>query len=210
MLITCGYGKHDLNAYTNYFILDEFLNNKACTNLVPRGAFLTVWRNNIGIIDDDTNNKYYIEEYYKEVLSKLDVYKLYEELDNSILFSYGDNNDFSIRHIIAEWFQILLGIRVPEIKICNNNIVELNRSKFIRECLEEIIRKNINMRFYKFIQAAYLYEQGSSLYKLAKLLNSNEECIIHACNLVCKADDIEFNYMKDNFDKINSLTKKKH
>lgn len=207
MLITSSCGEDDLSKHKNYFILDEFLNNKTCTKLVPRGTFLTVWRNNIGIIDDDTNNKYYIEEYYKEVLSKLDVYKLYQELDNSILFSYGDSTDLSIRHIIAEWFQILLGISVPEIKILNSNIVELHRPKFIRECLEGIIRKSINMRYYQSIQAAYLYEKGAALYKLVKALDCDEKILINACDLMCKADDIEFNYMKENFDKINELSK---
>ena len=46
---------------------------KAITKLAPKRAFWDIWYNNVGKIPEEENIKYYIEEYYKQVLSKVDI-----------------------------------------------------------------------------------------------------------------------------------------
>lgn len=46
---------------------------KAITKLAPKRAFWDIWYNNIGKIPEEENIRYYIEEYYKQVLSKVDI-----------------------------------------------------------------------------------------------------------------------------------------
>lgn len=45
--------------------------------LAPKHEFWQVWHDNIGKISEEENTRYYIEEYYKQVLSKLDPEKVY-------------------------------------------------------------------------------------------------------------------------------------
>lgn len=80
--------------------------------LAPKLSFWKVWHENIGKISEEENNRYYIEEYYKEVLSKLDPELIYKELDFSILLCYEDNNEFCHRHIVAAWFELLLNVKI--------------------------------------------------------------------------------------------------
>jgi len=42
--------------------------------LAPKREFWEIWHNNIGKISEEENNKYYMEQYYKQVLSR---YKSY-------------------------------------------------------------------------------------------------------------------------------------
>ena len=53
--------------------------------LAPKLSFWKVWHENIGKMSEEENNKYYINEYYKQVLAKLDPKDVYEELENSII-----------------------------------------------------------------------------------------------------------------------------
>ena len=62
-----------------------------------------------GKISEEENTRYYIEEYYKQVLSKLDPERVYRKLDNSTLLCYEDPDDFCHRHVVAAWFNLLLG-----------------------------------------------------------------------------------------------------
>ena len=78
--------------------------------LAPKLSFWQVWHDNIDKISEEENNKFYIEQYYIEVLSKLDSKKIYDELNGSILLCYEDSREFCHRHIVAEWLEISLGI----------------------------------------------------------------------------------------------------
>ena len=110
--------------------------------LAPKLGFWKIWHENIGLISEDENNRYYVEEYYKQVLSKLNPQEVYEKLDNSVLLCYEDNDKFCHRHIVAEWFQITLGVVVPEVKINGNDIEVVDRPEYIGEYLKDIMEKD--------------------------------------------------------------------
>lgn len=84
--------------------------------LAPKLSFWKVWHDNIGKISEEENNRYYVQEYWNQVLSKLDSEKVFNDLDYSVLLCYEPNTEFCHRHIVAAWPEILLGVRVPEEK----------------------------------------------------------------------------------------------
>ena len=68
--------------------------------------------------------------------------EVFNELDNSILLCYEDNLDFCHRHIVAAWFELLLGVTVPEQKADNNKIKTVEKPQYIKKWLEEILENN--------------------------------------------------------------------
>ena len=110
--------------------------------LAPKESFFRTWRNNTGVISEEENTRYYIREYYRQVLSKIDIEKLLEDEKDPILLCYEESSDFCHRHIVAEYINMKYGIEVPEIEIDENmQIKENNRPSNIRKILEEIIEK---------------------------------------------------------------------
>ena len=68
-------------------------NGKVISEFAPKRKFWDKWRDNIGKIPELENTKYYIEEYYKQVLSKIKIQELLK--DEKIQFYYAmkkDNN----------------------------------------------------------------------------------------------------------------------
>lgn len=59
---------------------------------------------------------WYIHTYYNNVLSKLNPFKVYEDLDNKIILCYEKPGDFCHRYIVASWLEMNLGIKIPELK----------------------------------------------------------------------------------------------
>ena len=115
---------------------------KAITKLAPKRAFWDIWYNNIGKIPEEENIKYYIEEYYKQVLSKVDIEELLKDEKDPILLCYEKGQDFCHRHVLAEYIEIKYGIKVRDIKIDENlNIEENKRPEYIRSMLEEVMSK---------------------------------------------------------------------
>lgn len=171
MICTCSYENYSSNKYKIYFIGDIFKNSeKYYYKLEPTESY------DKKLVSDEYN-KYYIEKYYKDVLKNLNPEKIYNELDNSILLSDLDYNFLSNRHIVAEWFKIYLNIKVPEIIVNDFNIKEVERLCYIRIYLEDIIKKNIDMRGFNSIRALYLFEKSEKL--------------------KCEAINIENMYLKD-------------
>lgn len=123
---------------------DANYNGRCYPRLAPKLSFWKTWHDNIGKITEEENNKFYIQEYYNQVLSKLNPKDVYDELNNSILLCYEDNMAFCHRHIVAEWFELSLGVTVPEIQMINNELIEVQRPKYIRTILEEIMFKKQN------------------------------------------------------------------
>lgn len=171
--------------------------------LAPKLQFWEIWHNNIGVISDEENNKFYVQEYYAQVLSKLDPEQVYKELDNSILLCYEDNTEFCHRHIVAAWFEILLDVTVPEEKAEGYNIEIVDKPDYIKEYLDEVMRKNRNMHGFKSLRALYLFEKGEKLEAEAdRLEQETGKCYNHyrqeACFLRCAADEAEekFNQKK--------------
>jgi hypothetical protein len=169
--------------------------------LAPKKDFWQVWHKNIGKISVEDNTKYYIEQYYKEVLSKLDPDKVYNDLEDKILLCYEEPNDFCHRHIVAEWIKLLFEEEVMEVKLNGNNIepviIEKNNLGFI---LEQVIRENTpNMRGFSSLKALRLFEKGEKAEQEAlKFLEHDEQkyCDLmqYAAGLRCEADDTEQEY----------------
>ena len=117
-------------------------NGKAIPELAPKFKFWQVWHDNIGKIPEEENTRYYIEQYYNQVLSKVNIEELLKEEKDPILLCYEDSNQFCHRHIVAEYIEIKYGILVHEITISNNlDIKEKTRPENIKRLLLETIKK---------------------------------------------------------------------
>ena len=115
---------------------------KALPKLAPKKAFWNIFNSNIGKIPEEQNIRYYIEEYYKQVLSKVDIEELLKDEKDPILLCYEKGQDFCHRHVLAEYIEMKYGIKVRDIKIDKDlNIVENQRPGYIRTILEDVISK---------------------------------------------------------------------
>ena len=84
----------------------------------------------------------FLEEYYKQVLSKVDIEELLKDEKDPILLCYEKGQDFCHRHVLAEYIEMKYGIKVRDIKIDKDlNIVENQRPGYIRTILEDVISK---------------------------------------------------------------------
>ena len=117
-------------------------NGKVISEFAPKRKFWDKWRDNIGKIPELENTKYYIEEYYKQVLSKINIQELLKDEKDPILLCYEKRQDFCHRHVLAEYIEMQYGIHVKDIKVDENlNIEENKRPQYIRKMLEEVIQK---------------------------------------------------------------------
>ena len=125
--------------------------------LAPKLSFWKEWHNNIGKVPEDENNRYYIEQFYKQVLKPIDPNEIVKILiDNAILLCYEDSMEFCHRHIVAYWLEKKLGIEVPEVKVDElGNITILERPIWIGEVLDEIISKEALESDKKLIKTYY-------------------------------------------------------
>lgn len=109
--------------------------------LAPKESFFRVWRNNQGVIDELDNNKYYMEEFYNQILKQLNPEDIYQTLDNSILLCYEDSNQFCHRHIVAAWLELSLGVKISEITVNKDQIEVKEKPDYIKKYLEELMMK---------------------------------------------------------------------
>lgn len=77
--------------------------------LAPSWSLVSDYKS--GKIDKDG----YTKRYYEETLSKLDAKKVYNDLKDKVLLCYEKKGDFCHRHIVANWIENELGIKVEEI-----------------------------------------------------------------------------------------------
>lgn len=174
--------------------------------LAPKFSFWKQWHDNIGKIPEEENNRYYVEEYWKQVLSKLDPEKVYKELDYSTLLCYEPNTEFCHRHIVAAWLEILLDIHVPEIKVTGYSFEEVERPEYIKQYLEDAMRATQNMKGFKSLRALYLYNQSEELEKRADELaiagEDDGKCRQEACFLRSDADMAEDKYKQQHLKRL--------
>lgn len=102
--------------------------------LAPKRDFWRIWKYNIGKVNEEENNNFYMREYYKKVLSDLNPEEVMQELkkfgQNVVLLCYEENQDFCHRQLVATWLERKLQIEVPEISIDKEgNIKVLERNK---------------------------------------------------------------------------------
>lgn len=175
---------------------DVNYSGKVYPKLAPKLQFWKVWHNNIGVISDEENNKFYVQEYYEQVLSKLDPEQIYRKLDGSVLLCYEDNTEFCHRHVVAAWLEILLDVTVPEQKANGLEVETVERPAYIKEYLEEAMRKNRDMHGFKSLRALYLFEKGEKLEAEADRLEqetgqNHDDYRQEACFLRSQADAAE-------------------
>lgn len=187
----------DRGALVNY-------QGKCYPALAPKKEFWQIWHNNIGKISDQTNTYYYINNYYKEVLSKLDPESLYNELKNKVLLCYEKPDEFCHRHLVAAWLHLLLDVEVNEIKVEGDQVIIMKRNKKYDEMLENIIKENTkNMHRFHSLRAVYLFDQADKVEDTALSMFENDgmedrnfnESMMYAASLRIEADDAEEKYM---------------
>lgn len=168
------------------------------SKLAPKKGFWEIWHNNIGKISEEENNKYYIKQYYKEVLSLLDPMEVYNDLEYTTLLCYEDANEFCHRHIVAEWINLLLDEEVYEVKLSEKGVEIVERPSYIRDYLEEVIKENTYMRGFKSLRAAYIYGNSEKFDQQANELEESgkcgDRCRQIACFLRCDADEADYEY----------------
>jgi uncharacterized protein (DUF488 family) len=77
--------------------------------LTPKWWFLKKYK-------DDGDEKFYTEQFRKEVLDALDAKQVYNELgENAILLCWEKTGKFCHRHLVAKWFKEKLGVEVNEL-----------------------------------------------------------------------------------------------
>ena len=115
---------------------------KAIPQLAPKRSFWNIWHSNIGKIPEIENTRYYIEQYYIQVLSQIDIEDLLKDENDPILLCYEKGQEFCHRHVLAEYIELIYGTRVRDIKIDEQLNVEENiRPRFIRKILEEVVKR---------------------------------------------------------------------
>lgn len=143
MIGTSSHKNWQTNTYKTYAISGNRGQNvnykgECYPKLAPKLTFWTIWHDNIGHIPVEENNYFYVQEYYKQVLSKLDPKQVYNELDNSILLCYEEPDEFCHRHIVSAWFELLLGIIVPELKSNGISTIFMTKPNYIKEYLKRL------------------------------------------------------------------------
>ena len=216
MLYTCSYKNFKSDLYKGISISwdhgkDANFNKSYFDSLAPLKTFFRTWKDNRGIISEDENNLYYIREYYREILSKLDPEKIYKELDNSFLLCYEKSDEFCHRHIVAAWFELFLNISINEVDVNGLKIDIKERPEWIKKMLESVIKENTNMRGFNSLRALYLFNQGE---KFEKEANEIESVNIDKCNRLrqaacymrCEADMAEEEYNNKRVKKLDKST----
>ena len=88
----------------------------------------------------EENTKFYIQEYYKKVLSQVDIEELLKDEKDPILLCYERGQDFCHRHVLAEFINIRYGIDVEDFIIDENLNISINkRPENVRKILEEVL-----------------------------------------------------------------------
>ena len=154
---------------------DAGYTGKCYPKLAPKIGFWHTWHENIGKVTEDENNKYYITEYYKQVLAHLDPEEVYRDADDSVLLCYEDNQDFCHRHIVSAWLELFLGVDVNEV---NNKFEVQERPLYIKKVLEDVIKANRNMNGFNCIRASYLFEKANKLDYEADILEGENGMVV--------------------------------
>lgn len=187
--------------------------NKFFTSVIPCGNekennnFNCSLLNELSYEKEDYNNmsideiREYIANYYNDVLSKLDPESLIRELKYSALVSDERSDSLALRHIVSEWLSIYTDEKIVETSVDEEgNFVEIERPKFIRPMLEEIIRNSKeDMKGFKSLRALYLFEKSEELEYSANLLeeetsNNFNHLREAACYLRSEAQLVEESY----------------
>ena len=127
------------------------------------------------VFDDQSAIREYVKFYYNDVLIRYDAEELFKSLDNHVILDYEPSDKFSARHIIAAYFELLLGEDVYEATSEGTSICFVSRPKDIKPCLESVIRATHKIKGFKSLRAWYLNEQIKVLQKKAAICQMSFE-----------------------------------
>ena len=202
IIATSNYKNCKTNILNTYSISkdkgeDAKYKGKSYPSLAPKKEFWNIWKSHINYKDEYENNLYYTEQYYLQVLRNLDPENIINNLYNSVLLCYEDNNSFCHRGLVAAWLELLLDIEVPEIIVKENNIEIVKRNPVYKSMMELTIRKFEYLNGYTSLHAFYLYTKSNKYLKYSKKEDDEEirltfENISH--NYLAKANNIEKEY----------------
>lgn len=108
---TSNYSKNGLhkNAISIAGKAPDWFTGKEYKKLAPKYWFFKKYK-------EDGDIMFYVEQYYNEVLSKLNAKEVYDELgEDAILLCYEAEDDFCHRHVVSSWLECELGIKINEI-----------------------------------------------------------------------------------------------
>lgn len=109
----------------------------------------------------------YIVYYYERVLKNFNIGNIFRYIkDGTIFLTFSDEEEFSHRHILAVYLELLYGLSVREITYLNDELVIRPRNKYyatIRETLEKLLKADIDMKNFTSIAAAHAYSIAESL-----------------------------------------------
>lgn len=115
---------------------------KYIPELVPKRAFWDQYTRNIGRVPEELNTKFFIVEYYRQVLSKANILELLKGEKDPILLCYEKEGEFCHRHVLAEYIELTYGVQVRDITIDKKlNIKECKRPESIRQILLEVMEQ---------------------------------------------------------------------
>ena len=132
-------------------------------SLAPKKDFWFNWHSRTNPYSIE-NIEYYITEYYRQVLSTLNIDDVVEKLRNKILLCYEPNDEFCHRDIFAYWIELVLGKEIPEIRVSSDGkVIKLPRPGYVREILERVMKKELNIDDNHSIQAYFLNKKAEEL-----------------------------------------------
>lgn len=148
--------------------------------LAPKKEFWEIWHDNIGKIPEEENTKYYLREYYKQSLSKLDPQEVYDLIpDDSILLCYEENDMFCHRFPFCFWLELFLGVQTSEVyeNPKRETLHRLDRPEYLKDMLEEIIKEEYDMHGFETIKEAYEYNKKYNIKEIEEKRKYKEELI---------------------------------
>ncbi len=108
---TSNFSKWDKNCTNAISIAakaPEWYTGREYKKLAPKYWFFKKYK-------EDGDEEFYTEQYYKEVLDKLDPQTVYDELgENAVLLCWEGHSKFCHRFLVAEWLEENLKITIKE------------------------------------------------------------------------------------------------
>ena len=130
----------------------------ALPELAPKKEFWQVWHNSLGKIPKEASDRYYVREYYKQVLSGLDPAAILKKIpDGSILLCYEKPDEFCHRHLVAFWFELFLGISTSEVieNPKRETVRKVSRPDYLKQMLEDVIKEEFDINNFDIIKVLY-------------------------------------------------------
>ncbi len=117
-------------------------------DFIPHPGLYYRWKEDRKVKDPKEADREFIERYYNAVLKNKNAEKLYNKFDESLILCYEDYYKFSYRHVVADWFELMLNEKVPEIEMIDGKAYQLRRPAYIKEMLTDVIKED-NVKVYR-------------------------------------------------------------